>query len=265
MDNPMLSHLSPRSEGRLEEGLSLLPPDPRASLDRALRLIWRWRWSFSLVFALICALGICYLEFAPKQYTARATLMVGFRRSELATAERTPSLVGPDIDGAIEIMTLPVTLIEVSSQLDLVSKQEFQRLLHGPVGSNPVEIIAFYLGKKVRIERVGHSNFVSVSYSSGDPSLSAAVVNQIANDSASGHVLRHMSLAEQSNFDMPETAVMSAAIVPFEASSPVIPMVVAATLVLAVSAATTTILLEDYYWSRRIQREMIRRSLGEAA
>jgi uncharacterized protein involved in exopolysaccharide biosynthesis len=265
MVNPMLSHRPPRSERGLEQNLSLLPSDPRASLDWALRLVWRWRWSFFLVFAFVCALGTCYLEYAPKQYTARATLMVGFRRSELTTAERTPSLVGPDIDGAIEIMILPVTLIEVSAQLDLVSKPEFQRLLHGSVVSKPVEVIAFYLGKKVKIERVGHSNFVSISYSSGDPSLAAAVVNQIANDSASDRILRRMSLAQQSNFDMPETAVMSAAIVPFEASWPVIPMVVATTLVLAVSAATTTVLFEDYYLCRRVRRDMVGRSLDKVA
>ena len=83
-----------------------LPPDPRASMDRAFRMLWRRKWRFLFVSVPVLLVGFGYLLIAAERYTAHATLMVGFRQAELVTAEQSRERVHgePDIDGAIELM-----------------------------------------------------------------------------------------------------------------------------------------------------------------
>ena len=265
MNRPLRPRLSSRAGMELADDVTLLPPDPRASLDRTLRLVWRWRGTFLDTFSIMCGLGVAYLAYAPKQYTASATLMVGFRKPELVSADRAPPFGGPDVDGAIEVMKLPTILQEVSKQLDLASHPSFRRVIEGPAAARPDEAIAFYLGKKLSIERIGHSNFVSVTYTSVDPNVAAAVVNQVATDSAGEHVLRQLSLAERTEFEVPKITVVSAADVPFEPSWPKTVVWLAVTLTAALSVAGTTILLRDYYAMQRMHHDPVGTRFDKAA
>ena len=110
---------------RNDDGATL-PPDPRASIDSALRMVWRRKWLILLVAIPVLLAGLGYLLIATEQYTAHATLMVGFRQSELATAEQShePVQGDPDIDGAIELIQGQPVLRHVALTLDLQSHPE---------------------------------------------------------------------------------------------------------------------------------------------
>jgi capsular exopolysaccharide synthesis family protein len=250
-----------------------LPADPRASLDRACRIIWRYRWRFLLVFTPILLIGLGYLLVAPERYTAHATLMVGIRQPELLTPEqaREPTRSEPDIDGAIELIRSQPALAHVVGALELDHRPEFQSLVHpgefavltgfrrlvatwfGHADGferpqhDPSALLTSRLRKDVKVERVGRSALLDVAYSSTDPSLAASVVNNLASFSAGDEsFLAHLPLAERSGFQIVKTSIVSSALPPHEPSSPNTVVILASAVLCAFAAALSAVLLEEY-------------------
>ena len=254
-----------------EDGLPL-PPDPRASLDRALRMAWRRRWLFLLVFTPILLTGFGYLVVAPERYTAHALLMVGFRQPELLTAEqaREPVRGEPDMDGAIELIQSQQALTQVARTLELDRRPDFQSLTQRgrvPILTRVRQFVATRLGlswverqphdlsdlvasrlrKDIRVDRVGHSSLLDVAYSSADPALAASVANALANFSAEDEsFLARVTLAERSGFQIIKTSVVSSAVPPSDPSSPNTMLILAGTLACAFATALSAMLLKEY-------------------
>ena len=258
----------------IEDALPL-PPDPRASIEHALRTLWRGRGRFLLAFLPMLAIGLCSLLIAPERFTAHATLIVGFRQPELATIDpgRAPIRGEPDIDGAIELMKSQAALRQVAATLAAEGRTEFaaapasgrpsllatlrQRLamLLGRAAGPPraertvdaTEATASRLRKDFRVERVGRSTLVDVSFTSDDPVLSAVAANALAAFSAYDEgFLSRMTLAERSGFQIMKTSVVSSASVPETPSSPNVVLIGAASLLVALGAALTAVLFGEY-------------------
>ena len=294
----MLAHATVGQElARLEpvwndDGLPL-PPDPRASLDRVLRMAWRRRWLFLLVFIPILLIGLGYLLIAPERYTAHALLMVGFRQPELLTADqaREPVRGDPDMDGAIELIRSQQALRHVARTLELDRRPDFQSLMqHNGVSilasvrqfvatrlgrvdnSSPVkplsydsfDLVTSRLLKGIKVDRVGHSTLLDIAYSSSDPVFAASVVNALANFSAEDEsFLAGMTLAERSGFQIIKTSVVSSAVPPHEPSSPNTMLILAGTLFSAFAFALSAMLLKEYRAQQTVlsTEEITRRGL----
>ena len=244
-----------------------LPPDPRASVDRAFRMLWRRKWRFLFVSVPVLLVGFGYLLIAAERYTAHATLMVGFRQAELVTAEQSRERVHgePDIDGAIELMRGQPALRHVAQSLELQSRPEFQgdttplitRLrqfvatwLGRPnrvVPMDTADTVASRLLKDIKIERVGRSTLLDVAYSSPDPGLAAAIVNALVTFSSEDEAfLARMTLAERSGFQIVKTSVVSPAVLPREPSSPNTILILAGTAFCALAAALSAVLMKEF-------------------
>jgi len=235
----------------------LLPPDTRASFDRGIRLLWRWKVYFFLVFVFMCGLGATYLIRAPRLYTARAITAVGYQVPELTTTlDRLPQET--DVDGAIAMATTPDLLLAAGKQLKITVPSHVSLLVRlGLLQSTPQpadasqDQLVTYLRKHLAVQRIGHANFVSVTFTDPDPKLAADVVNAITMRGATMPFPSQMTTAERAGFNLPKIVVVSAAMVPSEPSSPNTLVVLIATIVMATCAATTVVLLRDYYASRR--------------
>jgi len=84
------------------------PPDLRGSIDRGLRMLWRWRGRFAAAFGVVALLGGLSLLVLPVRYTASAIVIVGFREPDpVVTGQMTqqPREREPDVDGAIQLIT----------------------------------------------------------------------------------------------------------------------------------------------------------------
>ena len=256
-----------------DDALPLLP-DPRASVEQAVRVLWRRRWRLLLVFLPVLAIGLFSLLILPERFTAHATLIVGFRQPELATVDpgRDPSRGEPDIDGAIELMKSPEAMRQVAATLAEEGRTEFasvppasssslgrlRRFAAGLLGHTAAPMPqprfqaaadagAARLRGGFRIERVGRSTLVSVSFTSSDPTLAAQAANALAAFSANDETfLSRMSLAERSGFQIMKTSVTSAAAVPEEPSSPNAALIAGASLLVALGAALTAVLFGEY-------------------
>lgn len=270
-----------------------LPPDPRESLDRALRMAWRRRWLFLLVFTPIMLIGLGYLLVAPERYTAHALLMVGFRQPELLTVEqaREPVRGDPDMDGAIQLIRSEQALTHVARTLELDRLPDFQGLMQQDrpsilariqqfvatrlgrlenssrverVSHDSSDLVAFRLLKQIKVDRVGHSTLLDIAYSSADPALAASIVNALANFSAEDEsFLARMTLAERSGFQIIKTSVVSPAVPPQEPSTPNTVLILAGTLVCAFATALSAILLKEYRAQQTVlsAEEITRRGL----
>jgi uncharacterized protein involved in exopolysaccharide biosynthesis len=219
------------------------PPDPRVALADSFRVLWRWRLSFVLSFTLVCALGFVFFTLMPRQFTARAVMIVGFSRQsqfggDLPQYSHRPD---PDIDGAIERATLPQAMIEVSRILKLGDQLP-------QVSPHSDQAVAEYLKRVVKAERIGHSNLIAIQFAANSPTLAAEVVNSIIHLAASGgNTLIQMTLAEQASFDLPRLAVLSPAETPLEPSFPNNALFAIATLFAAMCCSFSTVLLRHYF------------------
>jgi capsular exopolysaccharide synthesis family protein len=257
----------------LDEG-ARLPSVPRASLDRALRILWLWKWRLLLICVPILLAGLAYLLITPERYTAHATVMVGVRQSELSTDEqaRMPLRGEPDVDGAIRLMRARMALQHVAKELNLAARPEFENAIRqrkslisrvrGTVFSllgrtgripgegaerDPSELIAAQLEKDIRIDRVGRSALLDVAYSSSDPALAAAIVNALARFASEDEAfLSRMTLAERAGFQIVKISVMSEAVPPNEVSSPNAAVILGGTMFLALIAAFSIMLLREF-------------------
>jgi capsular exopolysaccharide synthesis family protein len=251
-----------------------LPADPRASLDRVLRILWRRKWRFILVCTPIFLAGLSYLLVVPERYTAHGTLLVGFRQAELLTPEQARDLIRgePDIDGAIALMRTHPALRHVVKELDLVAQPQFggatrqstplmvrlRRLVTSLLGRtnrmsgevarvDPVDAAADQLRDEVKIERVGRSALLDISYSSPNPALAAGVVNALARFSSEDEsFLSRMTPAERAGFQIVKTSVVAEAVPPPEPSLPNTSLILCLSAFCALAAGFAAVLLKEF-------------------
>src|SRR6478735_12365870 len=71
---PQASNASLQSDAAWLDAAARLPPDPRAGLSRGLRVLWRRKWRFLLVFTPIFLFAPAYLLLIPDRFVAQAML-----------------------------------------------------------------------------------------------------------------------------------------------------------------------------------------------
>lgn len=249
-----------------------LPPDPRPGLGRGLRVLWRRKWRFLLVFTPVFLLAPAYLLLVPDRFVAQATLLVGIRQPELAGEQARDPLRGePDIDGATALMRSRAALRHVASEANLVGRPEFARavrqeppllirlrrfvgsLLGRPGARDPVEpadpidAVAGKLRDEISIDRIGRSAQLRVSHSSPDPELAAAIVNALARFSAEDEsFLARLSLAERASFQIVRMSVVAEAAPPAAPSLPNPALVLGIGAFCAVAAGLAAVLLKEF-------------------
>lgn len=268
-----------------------LPEDPRASLGRVIRILLYRKWRFLLVCAPILLGGLGYLLIVPDRYAAHGTVMVGFRQPDLLTADqaRDPIRGEPDIDGAIALMRAHGTLRRVVEQLNLAALPEFRSaagrdlpllsrlhrlattLLRQPSAApgeifrpNPVDAIVDRLRKELKIDRIGRSALVDVSYSSPDPALAVRVVNAVAGFSSEDEsFLSRMTPADRAGFQIIKTSIVSEAVVGQEAYPPNMNLILAATVFGALAAGFAAVAFKEVRARRTVVsiEELTRRGL----
>ncbi len=266
----------------------LAPPDLRASLLRVLRMIWRWRMRSGLILLAFVMLGFLYSLLAPELYTSHATLIVGIRQPELMTADqaRDVAKLEPDIDGALELMKSQPAMSFVADKLAAAGFEPFQSappadkpsmlarpravvdalLGRHPVKppSNPMQQRYAELRKNFKLDRIGRSTLVDVSYTSQNPELSAVAANALANFSAQDKgALSGISLTEQGGFSIMRTFVVSNAPVPDQPASPNVPVILGISFIVGLGAAVTMSLLAEFRMQQRVlsTEELARRGI----
>ena len=255
-----------------------LPADPRATVARVFRILWYRKWRFILVCVPILLAGLSVLLILPEQFTARGTLIVGFRQPELLTAEqaRDPIRGEPDIDGAIALMRAYPALRHVVEELNLAARPEFRQntpfmswlrqsvaallkwrrvapllgrigLTSGDVAdADPVDTVASKLRNELKIERVGRSALLDISYSSPNPALAVDIVNAVARFSSQDEgFLSQMTPAERAGFQIVKTSVVAQAVAGPEPSSPNMNMILGISAFCALAAGFIAVLLKE--------------------
>jgi capsular exopolysaccharide synthesis family protein len=255
-----------------------LPAGTRATFDRVLRILWYRKWRFILVCAPILLAGLGSLLIVPEQFTAHGTLIVGFRQPELLTTEqaRDPIRGEPDIDGAIALMRAYPALRHVVEELNLVALPEFHqsppfmirlRRLAAPLlrwrlvapllgrmgltsdevaDADPVDTVASKLRNELKIERVGRSALLDISYSSPNSALAVDVVNAVARFSSQDEsFLSRMTPAERAGFQIVKTSVVAQAVAGPEPSSPNTNLILGISVFCALAAGFTAVLLKE--------------------
>ena len=260
-----------------DEDERLAPPDLRASLFGALRMVWRWRLRSAGVLAIFVLLGLAYTLLAPELYTSHATLIVGIRQPELTTAEQARDLAKsePDIDGAVELMKSQAAMSFVSDKLAAAGFEQFQTAPPTPKPSflaapraivdkllgrhpvrppvNPMQQRYADLRRNFKLDRVGRSTLVDVAYTSPDPGLAATAANALAEFSAQDKgALSRISLTEQAGFSIVRTFVVALAPVPEQPSAPNVPAILGIAFLVGIGAAVTISLLAEYRMQQTI-------------
>ncbi len=266
-----------------------LPPDPRAGLSRGLRILWRRKWRFLLVFAPIFLVAPAYLLLVPDRFIAQAMLLVGTRQPELTGEQaRDPFRGELDIDGATALLRSQAALRQVASDLDLVGRPEFARAVRqappllirlrrsigsllgrpgvrDPVGPmNPIDAIAGELRNGISIDRIGRSAQLRVAYSSSDPELAAAIVNALAQFVAEDEsFLARLSLAERAGFQIVRMSVVAEATPPPAPSLPNPALVLGIGAFCAIAAGLASVLLKEFQAQQTVlsTEEVARRGL----
>ena len=282
-----------RTSARPEPLVEILPPetsisaqsDPPRTLYRLLYLFWCWRGRFLIVFGMAVLLGIVSLFFLPVRYTAKASIIVGAREPDplvvSQNAVREPRNRELEIEGEIELITSLSTVRRVVQNLNLAQRPEFERaaanakpstvirlrdlLLGGEEratsSSDPTDIIVTDLKQHLKVERIGRSAIIQISFTTGNPKFAAEVVNAIAQDTAvNDGFLGDLTLADRAGFDLLKAWVVSPAIVPHQPLSPNIRLVILVTVVFGVGTGVAVILLSDLSTSQKVlNTDQIRR------
>lgn len=248
-------------------------PDPRRSLDRAIRTIWRWRRHFFFVFGGVAAFGMLLLLILPLRYTAEALVMVGTRELNPLTSDqggRDSRGRELDVDGQIQIVTSHLALQHVAAELNLAQNPAFRSALadNGPgifvrlrtalsggeyiePKLDPADVIATSLQRHLQVERLGRSAMLRIRYTARNPQLAAAIANAIAENSAVDNEFHsRLSITERAGFELLTTWVTSPARVPIVPSSPNLAVVLIATLIVALCAAFSAVMFADYRAAR---------------
>jgi capsular exopolysaccharide synthesis family protein len=254
---------------------SLLPPDPRRSLHNALQTSWQWRLRFLVVFGAVAFLGVAALFVLPLKYTAQTLVMVGTQEPNPLVGERPTGGVARelDVDGAIQVITSPISLRRVIQELDLKHHPDFASMVEeakpnilirlraaifgqdsgSSASLNPDDIIEQNLQKHLKADRVGRSALVNVAYTAANPILATEIANALARNTAVDDAfLARLTVMERAGFDLMKTWVVSPATIPTAPSSPSLLIIAAATIVGGLSAAFSAVLFADYYATRRV-------------
>ncbi len=183
---------------------------PARSIDRTIGCVGReWR-RFLLGFVPVTALGLTYLYFAPRQYTAEVSVQAAPRESDIAGTDAVTATAGtrePDIDGELQLMTAPAALRRVAHTLHLDSARS------GSVGqpsagattergtptgfdrqdSTATERIARHL----KVAPVGRSTIVKIQFTDGSPEIAASVANAVAENYIDARYRNRLEVAER--------------------------------------------------------------------
>jgi capsular exopolysaccharide synthesis family protein len=250
----------PRSSGDIE------PPDLYGSVDRACRVLWRWRLLFMTVVGAVLIVGMLVLMLLPVRYTAEALIMVGVREPNLLVSEQLGRGGPPrqvDVDSAIQLLTSVAALREVAKSIFVVSPPaDAVSALHPAMppserakaeAAGSPDAIAERLRQHLAAERVQGSTLIKISYSDPDPAMAAKVANAVAGTAVfDRRQLASLPLAERANFDLVTTWVATPAVVPSTASMPNTRLIGLLIAVFALGAGCTAVSLANYYARRTI-------------
>lgn len=242
------------------------PPDLRGSIDRGLRMLWRWRGRFAAAFGAVVLLGGLSLLVLPVRYTASAIVMVGFRQPDPVVTGQVmeqPREREPDVDGAIQLITSVPVLRYIVNKLHLERRPEFQKALRKAAGSSdadaaaaaidPTYAIVRQLEERLSVSRLGHSMLIRIAYSDRDPVFATTLANTLANTSTVDEtLLSKLTVLDRAGFDLVKTWLAAPAVIPAKPSSPNLLIVCLGTLVIALGAGWTAVLLADYYQNRTV-------------
>lgn len=132
--------------------------------------------------------GFAYSTVAVKEYTASARVLYGTLKGADASGQTTldPGFGDNAVDAQIELIRSNTVMKQVIANLDLTGargRAEFGRasllesLRDGE--DKPLDEVGLMdaLGRKLKVERVGRSQVVQISYTSADPQFAADVAN----------------------------------------------------------------------------------------
>jgi capsular exopolysaccharide synthesis family protein len=110
-----------------------------------------------------------------------------------------------------------------------------------------VDAIADELRRDIRLERVGRSSLVSMSYSSSDPNLAAAILNALGRSASEDEsFLARLSLVERAGFQVVRISVAAEAVPPRTPSLPSAALVLGSSIMLAIAAGLAVVLLCEF-------------------
>ena len=199
------------------QDLPLQAPDLGSTVDNIWQIVWRRRWQCLSMFACVALLGTVFLIAQTPRYTAHTIMTVSSRDPDLATTDKVAPVARassdrePEIESEIQLMLSNQALAKIVHDLGLDHENDLQRpvwdsgklaMLHtlwialidgdieklqdGLKGTphaspvNPIDAIVESLKKSVKIEQLGRSGTVDISFTARDPALAARITNTIA-------------------------------------------------------------------------------------
>ncbi len=188
-------------------------PDLGSNADNLWRIVGRCRWRCLAVFCLVSGLGALFLVSREPSYTARTVVVAASRQPDLATTDhvspvlRTTPPREPDIESEVQIMISSRALSRIVRDLHLERYPEFQPALRAYHGSLLITLHGFWdllirgnapdlnarapagtaddaivelIRKRLKVEPIGRTTTVEISFTSHDSALAAQVSNAIA-------------------------------------------------------------------------------------
>lgn len=165
-------------------GASSLLPDPK----KLLVVLWRRKWIFLLVFALIVGGAVAYANLAPKQYRSVAKVLVEPRRGDPV---QQPGAAAPDqapssdfIDTQILVLDSPQLAARVVNALDMVDDPAFGGVVAGGGQLTPAQerqrltAAAGRLRSLINIRRAGQTALIEIAATTRSPLMSARIANE---------------------------------------------------------------------------------------
>ncbi len=249
-------------------GAEIIPPetstfaqaDPRGTIHHLLYLFWCWRGRFVAAFGTVALLGIVSLFILPIHYTANALVMVGESEPDplvvSQNAAREPRNRDLEMESEIELIGSSASLQRVAQQLKLAERPEYKRAASAAKPSavirlrdwlfgrgepdapntDPADLIVSDLKQRLKVERIGHSAIVRISFTAGDPKFAADLVNAVAeNAAAADQFLNGLTLTERVGFDLLKAWVVSPAVAPRQPSAPNFRLLILVTVVLGLA------------------------------
>ena len=161
-------------------------------------VVFRRRKVFVCVASLVVAAATFYLLAGPR-YQARMKLLVRPGRADapVSAQENAPldltrlEITEEELNSEVELLRGDEVLRTVVEQTGLGGRDWLHFLRMGEGKAERVERAARRLGKKLDVETVKKTNLITVSYSSGDPSLAAKVLQSVANAYLEKHAVVH--------------------------------------------------------------------------
>src|SRR5438094_802196 len=197
------------------EDLSLCAPDLGQTVDNFWRIVLRRRWRFLLAFALVCLIGAAtFLSLVPR-YTAHTIMVLESRQPDLAATDQVGQVVRsrtfsePDIESEMQLMMSSQALLKIAQYLHLDQYPEFaapvhrssklpqlryywNKLIEGDWqalarpketpddGKVSEEALIELLKKRLKIDQVGRSTTVDISFTAHDPQIADKFTDAVA-------------------------------------------------------------------------------------